>query len=80
MGASYYELGVDADEDVALQILTDVQRRAQATQREETFTELYWFLLIAAAGLIGLSARSCSRNARSSGGSSRPAARWWCCC
>ena len=53
-GGKYYELGVDAAEDVALQILTDVQRRAQSTQREETFTELYWFLLVGAAGLVGL--------------------------
>ena len=50
----YYELGVDADQDVALQILTDVQGRAQSTQREETFTELYWFLLVGAAGLVCL--------------------------
>ena len=50
----YYELGVDSAQDVALQILTDVQSRAQSTQRRETFTELYWFLLAAAAGLVGL--------------------------
>jgi len=53
-GGEYYELGIDADQDVALQILTDVQRRAQSTQREETFTELYWFLLVGAAGLVCL--------------------------
>ena len=53
-GGEYYELGVDADQHVALQVLTDVQRRAQSTQREETFTELYWFLLVAAAGLVCL--------------------------
>ena len=53
-GGGYYELGVDADQDVALQILTDVQRRAQSTRREETFTELYWFLLAGAAGLVSL--------------------------
>ena len=53
-GGEYYELGVDADQDVALQILTDVQGRAQSTQREETFTELYWFLLVGAAGLVCL--------------------------
>ena len=53
-GGDYYELGIDADQDVALQILTDVERRAQSAQREETFTELYWFLLAAAAGLVCL--------------------------
>ena len=53
-GGDYYELGVDSDQDIALRIITDVQRRAQATQREETFTELYWFFLVTAAGLVCL--------------------------
>ena len=51
---AYYELGVDTAQDIALQILTDVERRAQSTHREEQFTELYWYLLAAAAGLVGL--------------------------
>ncbi len=51
---AYYELGVDTGQDIALQILTDVERRAQATHREEQFTELYWYLLAVAAGLVGL--------------------------
>ncbi|HIE92395.1 MAG TPA: VWA domain-containing protein, partial [Acidobacteria bacterium] len=51
-GGEYYELGIDSDQDIALRIITDVQRRAQATQREETFTELYWFFLAAASGLV----------------------------
>ncbi len=53
-GGEYYELGVDSDQDIALRIISDVQRRAQATQRQETFTELYWFLLATAAGLVCL--------------------------
>jgi Ca-activated chloride channel family protein len=53
-GGDYYELGVDSDQDIALRIISDVQRRAQATQREETFTELYWFFLALASGLICL--------------------------
>ena len=53
-GGEYYELGVDSAQDVGLQILTDVQSRAQSTQRQERFTELYWFLLATAAGLICL--------------------------
>jgi Ca-activated chloride channel family protein len=51
---AYYELGVDGAQDIALEILTDVERRAQATHREEQFAELYWYLLAAAAGLVGL--------------------------
>ena len=51
---AYYELGVDSAQDVALEILSDVERRAQSTHREEQFTELYWYLLAASAGLVGL--------------------------
>ena len=53
-GGAYYELAVDGAQDIALRILADVERRAPATHREETFTELYWHLLAAAAGLLGL--------------------------
>ena len=51
---AYHELGVDSGQDIALRILGDVERRAQATHREDTFTELYWYLLAAAAALVGL--------------------------
>ena len=53
-GGAYHELGAEADLAVALQILTAVQRGAQVTERVETFTELYWWLLAAAAALVGL--------------------------
>ena len=53
-GGRYYELGVDPSQQIALDILADVQSRAQATKREEGYTELYWPLLVAAAGLICL--------------------------
>ena len=61
---AYYELGVDGAQDVALRILSDVERRAQATHREETFTELYWYLLAAAAGLVGLGTLLLRENAQ----------------
>ncbi len=50
----YYELGIDSDQNIALQIIADVQRRAQSIQREENFTELYWYFLAVAAGFVGL--------------------------
>ena len=50
----YHELGADSAQDIALRILADVERRAQATHREEQFTELYWPLLAVAAALVGL--------------------------
>lgn len=51
---AYHELGADGAQDIALRILADVERGAQATRREEQFAELYWPLLAAAAGFVGL--------------------------
>ena len=51
-GGQYFELGQESDETVALRILTDVRGRAQQTQREEGFKELYWLLLASAAALV----------------------------
>ena len=53
-GGEYFELGIDSDQDIALRLIADVQRRAQSTQREENFTELYWYFLAVAAGFVGL--------------------------
>ncbi len=50
----YFELGVDSAQSSALDILSDVQSRAVSTQRRETFTELYWYLLALAAGVLAL--------------------------
>ena len=39
---------------VALRILSDVQRSARGVvQRQESFTELYWYFLLAAAVVLG---------------------------
>ncbi len=53
-GGQYYELGTERDDVIALKILSDVQQRAQVFQREEVFTDLYWWLLAGAAGCICL--------------------------
>ena len=53
-GGAYFELGSEADHVVALRILSDVQRSARGVvQRQESFTELYWYFLLAAAGVLG---------------------------
>ena len=54
-GGEYYELEEDSAQDIALEILTDVQSRTQTTRRQETFVDLYWLFLAIAAGLICLS-------------------------
>ncbi len=53
-GGNYYELGMESDQAVALRILTDVQRTASGTRREETFADLYWGLLVAAVSFLFL--------------------------
>jgi len=63
-GGQYHELDTARDDEIALAILTDVQRRAQSFQREEVFTDLYWPLLVAAAGFVGLGAALVRERAR----------------
>ena len=54
-GGSYFELGSEPDEAIALRIVRDAQQSARGVlQREETFTELYWHCLAAAAALLAL--------------------------
>jgi len=53
-GGQYFELGSEPDHVVALRILSDVQRSARGVvQRQETFTDLYWYFLLAAAVMLG---------------------------
>lgn len=66
-GGRYYELGTDRDDAIAVQILTDVQRRTEAFQRESVFTDLYWPLLLGAGVLVCLGA-ALVRD---------PAQQWW---
>ena len=47
-GGQYHELGTDRDDAIALRILSDVQQRAEAFQRDEVFQDLYWPLLCGA--------------------------------
>ena len=54
-GGQYFELGSEPDHVVALRILSDVQRSARGVvQRQETFTDLYWYFLLAAAVVLGV--------------------------
>ena len=54
-GGAYFELGSEPDDVIALRIVRDAQQAARgARQREESFAELYWFFLAAAAALLAL--------------------------
>ncbi len=47
-GGEYYELGAEADRDVAARIITSVKRRATVAQVVSDGEELYWSFLLAA--------------------------------
>ena len=53
-GGRYYELGTQSDQLLAVQIISDARQFAPRTGRAEAVEELYWPLLAAAAGFVGL--------------------------
>ena len=52
----YLELGSSADEQVAARIVQNAARRSGNEQVDESFDELYWYLLAAAAGCLAVGA------------------------
>lgn len=52
-GGEYFEIGTAADEQIAARIIQNAARRSGNEQVDESFDELYWYLLAAAAGCIG---------------------------
>lgn len=53
-GGRYYELGREDDRDIANAIIDSTRRRASTGGVNETFQELYWWALLAAAACVGL--------------------------
>jgi len=50
----YFELGASSDQQIAARIIQSAARRSGNEQVDESFDELYWYLLAAAAGCLGL--------------------------
>ena len=50
----YFEIGTSADEQIAARVIQNAARRSGNEQVDEALDELYWYLLIAAAGCVGL--------------------------
>jgi len=48
----YFELGTGSDEQIAANIIQTAARRSGNEQLDQTFDELYWYLLAAAAGVL----------------------------
>jgi Ca-activated chloride channel homolog len=48
-GGEYFELGRELDRDIAAKIIAGVKRRAGTSQQVESYEELYWPFLFAAA-------------------------------
>lgn len=53
-GGEYFEIGAAADEQIAARIIQNAARRSGNEQVDESFDELYWYLLTAAAACIGI--------------------------
>lgn len=53
-GGEYFELGVGSDDQIAARIIQNAARRSGNEQVDESFDELYWYLLVAAAVCLGL--------------------------
>ena len=52
-GGEYFELGASSDEQIAARIIQNASRRSGNEQVDESFDELYWYLLAAAACCLG---------------------------
>ena len=50
----YFEIGTTADEQIAARVIQNASRRSGNEQVDEALDELYWYLLAAAAGCIGM--------------------------
>jgi Ca-activated chloride channel homolog len=53
-GGDYFEIGREADRDIAFNILASIRRRAPPSQVQESSQELYWWFLLAAAVVLCL--------------------------
>ena len=53
-GGEYFELGASSDDQIAARIIQNAARRSGNEQVDESFDELYWYLLAAAAGCLGI--------------------------
>lgn len=53
-GGEYYELGTSSDAQIAARIIHNASRRSGNDQVDESFDELYWYLLAAAAVFLGI--------------------------
>jgi Ca-activated chloride channel homolog len=50
----YFEIGQDADREIASKIILNVRRRAEATQEMSTYADVYWQFLFAAGVFLCL--------------------------
>jgi Ca-activated chloride channel family protein len=53
-GGEYFELDASADDQIAARVIQNASRRSGNEQVDESFDELYWYLLAAAAGCLGV--------------------------
>jgi Ca-activated chloride channel family protein len=53
-GGEYFEMGREADRDVAFRLLSSVRQRASLNDETTSYEDLYWYLIATAACVLGL--------------------------
>ena len=53
-GGEYFEIGRQADRDMAFRLISSVRQRASLNDDMTSYEDLYWRFLVGAAALLGL--------------------------
>ncbi len=55
-GGDYFEIGREADRDMAFRLISNVRQRASSSDETTSYEDLYWYFLVGAAALLGVAA------------------------
>jgi Ca-activated chloride channel homolog len=55
-GGEYFEIGREADRDLAFRLISSVRQRASLDDETTSYEDLYWYFVVGAASLLGVAA------------------------
>jgi hypothetical protein len=55
-GGEYFEIGREADSDMAFRLISSVRQRASLRDETTSYEDLYWHFMVATASLLGFAA------------------------
>jgi Ca-activated chloride channel family protein len=55
-GGEYFEVGREADRELAFRLISSVRQRASLRDETTSYEDLYWYFLVGAAALLGVAA------------------------